>query len=154
MEPRSGAIVLAHGLAALTEALPETDPDVHEYQSIITALGNLPAATETAPERVRERMREKDVVRRRLNQLAQGSRTVRASLDETLSQFNGKRGDPRSFDLLDRLLVGAALPPRPLAGGGRGDQLPEILRRQRARGHPDGGPRRVPGHAPAHLGSS
>jgi (1->4)-alpha-D-glucan 1-alpha-D-glucosylmutase len=104
VEPRSGAIVLTHGLPQLTEALGEDHPDVQEYQSLITALGNLPPATETAPERIRERMREKEVVRRRLHQLVQQSIAVRASLEETLRAFNGKLGDPRSFDLLDRLL--------------------------------------------------
>jgi len=104
VEPRSGMTVLNHGLALLTEALGEGSADAQEYQSIITALGNLPLAPETAPERVRERMREKEVVRRRLHQLALGSLAVQACLDETLRGFNGKRGDPRSFDLLDGLL--------------------------------------------------
>jgi (1->4)-alpha-D-glucan 1-alpha-D-glucosylmutase len=50
-------------------------------------------------------MREKDVVRRRLTQLVESHAAVRTCLDETLRAFNGKRGDPRSFDLLDRLLA-------------------------------------------------
>ena len=104
VEPRSGMTILNHGLALLTEALGEESADAQEYQSIITALGNLPPATESAPERVRERMREKEVVRRRLHQLGLGSQAVQACLDETLRGFNGKRGDPRSFDLLDGLL--------------------------------------------------
>jgi (1->4)-alpha-D-glucan 1-alpha-D-glucosylmutase len=104
VEPRSGAIVLAHGLPLLAETLGEDTPDVQEYQSIMTGLGNLPPCTETAPERVRERMREKEVVRRRLHQLVQSSSAARTGLEETLRAFNGKRGDPRSFDLLDRLL--------------------------------------------------
>lgn len=105
VEPRSATGVLHHGLPILTDALPADSPALQEYQSLITALANLPDMTDTAPERVRERMREKEVVRRRLTQLVQSDAAVRSCLDETLRAFNGKRGDPRSFDLLDRLLA-------------------------------------------------
>jgi len=96
VDPRSETIVLEHGLPLLAAALGEHHPEVQEYQSIITALGNLPLTTETAPDRVRERMREKEVARRRLNQLVHAVPAVRACLDETLAAFNGQRGDPRS----------------------------------------------------------
>jgi (1->4)-alpha-D-glucan 1-alpha-D-glucosylmutase len=102
--PRSATQILAHRLEALTTILGETDPSLQEYQSIITALTNLPSRTETAPDRVRERMREKEVIRRRLARLLDSCGAIRASIEETVRIFNGKRGDPRSFDLLDRLL--------------------------------------------------
>jgi len=102
--PRSATLILGHRLEALTATLGEGDPYLQEYQSIITALTNLPARTETAPDRVRERMREKEVIRRRLAHLTERSEVIRASIEETVRNFNGKRGDPRSFDLLDRLL--------------------------------------------------
>jgi len=105
VEPRSAAVVLNHGLPLLADALTAESPALQEYQSIMTALANLPGAAETAPERVLERMREKRVVCRRLGQLVQSEAAVRTCLDETLRAFNGKRGDPRSFDLLDRLLA-------------------------------------------------
>ena len=57
-----------------------------------------------APERIRERLREKEVIRRRLARLVEACEAVRASIKETIRVFNGKPGDPRSFDLLDRLL--------------------------------------------------
>jgi (1->4)-alpha-D-glucan 1-alpha-D-glucosylmutase len=105
VEPGSATMVLGHGLSLLAEALGAGSPHLQEYESIITALGNLPGVTETAPERVRQRLRETDVVRRRLSELVASDDAVRACLDETLRAFNGKRGDPRSFDLLDRLLA-------------------------------------------------
>ena len=104
LEPRSAALVLGERLEALVTTFGGDHPDAQEYQSIITALENLPPTAERAPERVRERLREKEVIRRRLARLAEASEAVRASLEETLRVFNGKRGDPRSFDLLDRLL--------------------------------------------------
>ncbi|MGE5848998.1 MAG: malto-oligosyltrehalose synthase, partial [Candidatus Methylomirabilota bacterium] len=102
--PRSLTLLLRHRLEALATALGESDSDLQEYQSIITALTNLPGRTERDPERIRERLREKEVIRRRLAQLVGRSEVIRTSLEESLRIFNGKRGDPRSFDLLDRLL--------------------------------------------------
>jgi (1->4)-alpha-D-glucan 1-alpha-D-glucosylmutase len=102
--PRSMTLILGHRLEALTSILGEANADLQEYQSIITALSNLPGRTETAPERVRERMREKEVIRRRLARLTESCEVVRISVEETVRIFNGKRGDPRSFDLLDNLL--------------------------------------------------
>jgi (1->4)-alpha-D-glucan 1-alpha-D-glucosylmutase len=104
IDPRSATQILSHRLEALATALGETDRCLQEYQSIITALTNLPASTERAPERIRERLREKEVVRRRLARLTEESETIRTSIHETIRIFNGKRDDPRSFDLLDRLL--------------------------------------------------
>jgi len=102
--PRSAITILEYRQDALAALLGEADPHLQEYRSIITALRNLPGRTETAPERVQERMREKEVIRRRLAQLVEASEPIRASIEETLRIFNGKPGDPRSFDLLDRLL--------------------------------------------------
>lgn len=102
--PRSWVQILTHRLEPLTATLGEQDPHLQEYQSIITALSNLPPRTDTAPERIRERMREKEVIRRRLARLVEESEAIRASIEETVRIYNGKRGDPRSFDLLDRLL--------------------------------------------------
>ena len=104
VEPRSVLQILRPPLDALTAALPPDSPALQEYQSIITALQNLPAYTERAPERVRERAREKEVIRRRLAALTETSEPIRAAIDETVRALNGKAGDPRSFDALDRLL--------------------------------------------------
>ncbi|HWT78132.1 MAG TPA: alpha-amylase family glycosyl hydrolase, partial [Candidatus Methylomirabilis sp.] len=104
IEPRSTTQILTHRLEALGATLGEAEPEFHEYQSIITGLTNLPATTETTDDRVRERLREKEVIRRRLARLVDACEPVRLSLEETVRVFNGKRGDPRSFDLLERLL--------------------------------------------------
>ena len=104
IDPRSATQILSHRLEALANALAEADLRLQEYQSIITALTNLPARTERAPERIRERLREKEVIRRRLARLTEECKPIGVSIEETIRVFNGKRGDPRSFDLLDRLL--------------------------------------------------
>ena len=75
-----------------------------ELQSILTALEYLPRRTETDPERVAERAREKEIVKRRLERRCQEAPEVQRGIERALATINGKPGDPRSFDTLDELL--------------------------------------------------
>jgi (1->4)-alpha-D-glucan 1-alpha-D-glucosylmutase len=104
LDPRSYALILQQPLEELTRTLAPDSPELLEYQSILTAVGHLPARTETEPAKVAERQREKEVVKRRLSALAESSEAVRGCLERTLELLNGRVGDPQSFDLLDKLL--------------------------------------------------
>jgi (1->4)-alpha-D-glucan 1-alpha-D-glucosylmutase len=75
-----------------------------EFQSIITALEYLPRRTETDPERIAERTREKEIIKRRLERRCQEAPQVLAAVTQAVAQINGTPGDPRSFDALDSLL--------------------------------------------------
>ncbi len=104
LRPATYALVLEHRLALLQETLPPDDPELAEYLSIITALAHLPPYTETDPAQVDERLREKEVIKRRLAGLVQASSAVREHLEENVRLYNGQKGDPRSFGLFDELL--------------------------------------------------
>jgi (1->4)-alpha-D-glucan 1-alpha-D-glucosylmutase len=75
-----------------------------EFQSILTALEYLPRRTETDPEKITERTREKEIVKRRLERRCQEAPQVQRAIEKALAQINGRPGDPRSFDRLDELL--------------------------------------------------
>lgn len=109
--PRTYSMILSHLLGRLYETLEKDHPHLQELQSILTAIGYLPARTELTPEKMEERSREKEVIKRRLAALYQQSPEIRAALNETVRIFNGAAGDPRSFDLLDRLLKDQAYRP-------------------------------------------
>jgi (1->4)-alpha-D-glucan 1-alpha-D-glucosylmutase len=96
--------ILEHRLNEWERTAGPDDPELMEYQSILTAVRNLPHHAETDPVRVAERHREKEVVKHRLASLAADSAAARAFIDENVAVFNGRPGDPRSFDLLDDLL--------------------------------------------------
>jgi (1->4)-alpha-D-glucan 1-alpha-D-glucosylmutase len=102
--PRSYSNILGHRLDELGRALGTEDPALLEYKSILTAIRNLPEHNETDLERVAERQREKEVVKRRLAALAAESEPVRRFIEENVAAFKGRPGDPRSFDLLDELM--------------------------------------------------
>ncbi|MFO0698221.1 MAG: malto-oligosyltrehalose synthase [Nitrospira sp.] len=102
--PESSTAILNHQIEELITQAGSSSPHVQEFQSIMTALRNLPSSTETDPLRVEERNREQGIVRQRLATLVRDSPTVARFLDNNVRIFNGTKGDPRSFDLLDALL--------------------------------------------------
>lgn len=102
--PPTYARVLEHRLDELDRELGADSPALAEYQSILTAVRNLPRRTEVEPARVAERAREKEVIKRRLAALVAEHPAVDAFIAGTLARFNGRPGDPASFDLLDELL--------------------------------------------------
>src|SRR2546425_3182521 len=75
-----------------------------ELQSILTALEYLPKRTETDPKRIGERIREKEIIKRRLERRCAEAPQVQHAIEKALAQINGEPGDPRSFDALDELL--------------------------------------------------
>ncbi|MBL8290542.1 MAG: malto-oligosyltrehalose synthase [Bryobacterales bacterium] len=101
LAPRSWRTVLGPAV----EALEAQDSELAiEGRSILTALTYLPSQAETAPERVRERYREKEVIKRRLDVWTDSSEAARAAVGEALRRVNGMAGDPASFDELERIL--------------------------------------------------
>jgi (1->4)-alpha-D-glucan 1-alpha-D-glucosylmutase len=90
-------------------ALEILGPHAHEefyaeVQSIRTALEYLPRRTETDPEKISEREREKEIIKRRLDRRCGEAPLVLEAIEKAVEQINGKPGDPRTFDRLDELL--------------------------------------------------
>jgi (1->4)-alpha-D-glucan 1-alpha-D-glucosylmutase len=102
--PSRYAELLEARLGQVVEVLGFDHPDALELQSIVTAIRHLPTETETAPELVAERQREKEIVKRRIEELAEQSPDVRNAIESTVNAYNGKKGDRRSFDALHSLL--------------------------------------------------
>ena len=103
--PRSSVAVLEPACERVRVKLGAEDPHVIELESIITSLKLLPQRSDTDPERVRIRQREKEVAKRRLAALTQLSAAVREAIEQIVTLMNGQRGDPRSFDALEALLA-------------------------------------------------
>src|SRR5919201_1687067 len=102
--PQSYALILEQRRHELAAFLGEAPEPLAEYDSILTAIRNLPLRGETDPARVAESQREKEVIKRRLAALTEANPSVRAFLEDTVALFNGTPGQPESFDLLDTLL--------------------------------------------------
>ncbi|WP_306533036.1 malto-oligosyltrehalose synthase [Geobacter sp.] len=102
--PKTYSPVLTHRLQELEQLLPPDHEAYRELLSIVTAITHLPFYTDRDPERVRERYREKEVIKRRLWALCCDCWPIKTHIDENVRIFNGEKGSPRSFDLLDGLL--------------------------------------------------
>jgi (1->4)-alpha-D-glucan 1-alpha-D-glucosylmutase len=102
--PQSYALILEQRRDALATFLGEAPEPLAEYDSILTAIRNLPLRSETEPARVAESQREKEVIKRRLAALTEANPSVRAFLEDTVTLFNGTPGQPESFDLQHALL--------------------------------------------------
>ncbi len=90
---------------ALEILLPHAREEFYaELQSIRTALEYLPRRNETDPEKIRERTREKEIIKRRLDRRCAEAPQALKAIEQAVKQINGKSGDPRSFDRLDELL--------------------------------------------------
>jgi (1->4)-alpha-D-glucan 1-alpha-D-glucosylmutase len=110
VSPRSTTKILELALDNLKShlGLDESQPDILELESIITALSHLPPRTEIDPAKIKERRRETAVTKRRLANLVKSCREVRHSVHNAIEVINGVKNDPRSFDLLEELLANQA----------------------------------------------
>ncbi len=104
LAPRSWILLLEKVLGKVEPQLAPTDDRLLELESILTALSYLPPREHTDLAKVRERQREKEIIKRRLAALVEGSEVTRTALIEVLININGYKGDPHSFDQLERLL--------------------------------------------------
>ena len=105
ISPDSYSRILTHRLESLAARLGEDDVHLRELRSILTALIHLPDRTDTDPGRIEERLREKEVVKRRLAALLKESQDIHDFVEDNVRAFNGTPGDAASFDLLDGLLA-------------------------------------------------
>ncbi|MBC7840361.1 MAG: malto-oligosyltrehalose synthase [Nitrospiraceae bacterium] len=104
VDPKHSAMILALRLDELISRAQSDDLHVQELQSILTALRHLPDRNEAGPAQVAERYREKEIIRRRLLRIMGENHTVKTFVQENVAIYNGRKGDPKSFDLLDQLL--------------------------------------------------
>jgi (1->4)-alpha-D-glucan 1-alpha-D-glucosylmutase len=102
--PKTAIPVLESSLNILRENLKESDLDFLELQSIITACKNLPEQRETEFERMMERRREKEIIKKRLDELCRNNENIKSAIEETVKLFNGRVGDNASFIKLHELL--------------------------------------------------
>ncbi|MBO0800906.1 MAG: malto-oligosyltrehalose synthase, partial [Blastocatellia bacterium] len=102
--PHTWILILRPVLEIVSASLKESHPHRLELESIITALEHLPPLTENAPEKVKQRQHEKEVVKRRLSSLVNANSQIKRAIQTVIREFNGIRGDPASFNRLEELL--------------------------------------------------
>jgi len=104
LNPKQICILLRHNLDNLKAEHAEESPELTEFLSILFHLEHLPSSEQTDMTSVSERSREKEVAKRRLAALMNESAEISRHLEANIREFNGKPGEPPTFDLLHDLL--------------------------------------------------
>lgn len=108
VDPKTAVLVLGPCLVELQKTLGTENTDYLELQSIITACNNLPGREETHPERVSERQREKEIIKKRLRELCVKNEQVNMAIGEMVRAFKAGPGEGASLDRLHQLLEAQA----------------------------------------------
>ncbi|HXR17717.1 MAG TPA: malto-oligosyltrehalose synthase [Terriglobales bacterium] len=104
VDPREYRRILQHCTDPLTAILGEQNPELLEFQSLITAFSHLPARYELSADRIAERNRDKEISKRRLAELCARSPEIAACIAKAVDLINGTPTDPASFEELHELI--------------------------------------------------
>ena len=104
IRPKTYIDILQYRIDELKNLLSPENPHLNELLSIITALNHLPSYTEKDPEKIAERYREKEIIKKRLWNHYSGNIEIKTFIDENVRTLNGVKDKPESFDFLDNLL--------------------------------------------------
>jgi len=106
--PKTYLLVLQHRLGVLQHQLAPDHPALRELGGILAAVTNLPERIALSVEMAGERRMQREALKERLWRLYQNSPEVQDFVDENVRIFNGRKKEPASFVLLDRLLADQA----------------------------------------------
>ncbi len=104
LDPKTYGLILTHRLEGLIRELGEAHPAILTLRGLITLIEHLPPRTVSSRKRLQERQRQKEILKKNVWLCYQGNAAIKKFVDENLVIFNGTKGAPESFDLLDRLL--------------------------------------------------
>src|SRR3954466_5979260 len=108
VNPREYPRILGYAPESLQQQLGAENENLLELQSLISAFNHLPGREEAAPEKRAERLRDKEIHKRRLAALCARSREVRDFIARNVQKINGTADDSSSFDTLHELIKAQA----------------------------------------------
>ncbi len=108
VNPREYPRILSHDLESLSQQLGALDEKFLELQSVISGFNHLPGREEKAAEKRAERMRDKEIHKRRLAALCERSAQVAGFIENNVASVNGTSGDSVSWEALHELIKAQA----------------------------------------------
>jgi (1->4)-alpha-D-glucan 1-alpha-D-glucosylmutase len=108
VNPREYPRILTSAAEQLQQGAAADNEDLLEFQSLISAFSHLPGRAETAPEQRAERIRDKEIHKRRLAALCARSPEIVRLIENAVERMNGVAGDSTSFDSLHELIKSQA----------------------------------------------
>jgi len=101
---RSYARILGYRLDRLQRTLGVESPELQEFQGILAAVAQIPSPASAPLETAGESRQHREAIKERLWRLYTRTPEVRRFVDGNVRLFNGKRGAPSTFLLMDQLL--------------------------------------------------
>jgi (1->4)-alpha-D-glucan 1-alpha-D-glucosylmutase len=108
VDPGEYPRILGRHLDILETRMPAGRPSLVEFQSLITAFGNLPPRSDRSEEAVTARNRDKELLKQRLAALHSQDADIDWYLQELLREFNGTPDYPADTGLINDLLEAQA----------------------------------------------
>jgi (1->4)-alpha-D-glucan 1-alpha-D-glucosylmutase len=108
IDPREYPRILTPSAERMSQRLDAQNESLLELQSLISAFGHLPGREEKQPEKRAERVRDKEIHKRRLAALCERSHEVVQAIADVVHSINGTAGDPLSFEQLHELIKAQA----------------------------------------------
>ncbi|HEY7096757.1 MAG TPA: malto-oligosyltrehalose synthase [Terriglobales bacterium] len=108
INPREYPRILNHNIQRLEQTLGRSNANILELQSLIAAFGHLPSRAEKSPEQRSERLRDKEIHKRRLATLCEQAPEISSFIEENARAMTGVAGDPASFEALHELIKSQA----------------------------------------------
>ena len=152
IDPREYPRIFAQTPIPATLLAPD-DPHRADFESLLNAFANLPPRSDTSEDSIAIRYRDKEAHKRRLVRLLERSPEIQQHIEATRRAAQRHAGRSAQLRCSRCAARCAGLSAVVLARGGRRDQLPALLRRQRPRGAAHGRGRRVRQHASARSSS-
>ena len=104
VNPREYPRILGLNLDDLRQRLGAGNEDLLELESLISAFNHLPGREEAQPEKRAERLRDKEIHKRRLAALCNRSAQICEFVQNNVRALNGTPGDGASFEDLHELI--------------------------------------------------
>lgn len=108
VNPREYPRILGFELEKLQHSPGPENENLLELQSLISAFNHLPGREETASEKRAERLRDKEIHKRRLATLCARSPEITQFIEGNVAKINGTPGISASFDSLHELIKAQA----------------------------------------------
>ena len=100
--------ILGYNIEGLAERLGAQNSDLLELQSLISAFNHLPVRQESEPEKRAERIRDKEIHKRRLAALCARAPEIATFIETNVRHFNGTPGQSGTFEDLHELIKAQA----------------------------------------------
>jgi len=102
---RSYGRILGHRQDRLQRTLRADSPALQEFHGILAAVAQIPSPASPPLEAAGERRQHREAIKERLWRLYSDTPEVKRFVDGNVRLFNGKRGVPSTFLLMDQLLA-------------------------------------------------